>query len=116
MSRQKVLLGGADEYAPRELSAALERDSDHGLVTEVVGLIGEALERVSAKGYDAVVCWAEREDELAGIIRIRKAALDLPIVVLSSLNDPGFEALACRMGATGVIGKGAGLSSISQSL
>jgi hypothetical protein len=74
MSRRKVLLVGADEYAPSELSAVLEKDSDHGLVTEVVTMIREALEQISTKGFDAVVCWAEREDELAGIIRIRKAS------------------------------------------
>ena len=36
MSRRKVLLVGPDEYSPRELSSVLERDSDHGLVIEVV--------------------------------------------------------------------------------
>jgi len=116
MSRRKVLLVGLDEYFPRELSAVLERDSDHGLVTEVVTLIREALERISTRGYDAVVCWAEREDELVGIIRLRKASPELPIVVLTSQATPGFQTLARRMGATGVIEKGAGLASISQTL
>jgi CheY-like chemotaxis protein len=116
MSRRKVLLVGPDEYCPRELAAVLDRDTEHGLATEVVTLIQEALERTSARGFDAVVCWAEREDELAGIIRIRKASPELPIVVLTSQATPGFEELARRMGATGVIGKGAGLASVSQTL
>jgi len=101
MSRRKVLLVGLDEYFPRELSAVLERDSDHGLVTEVVTLIREALERISTRGYDAVVCWAEREDELVGIIRLRKASPELPIVVLTSQATPGFQTLARRMGRPG---------------
>jgi len=117
MSRRRVLLVGSDEYFPGELSAVLERDSDHGLVTEVVTLIREALERISTRGYDAVVCWAEREDELGGILRLRKAGPELPIVVLTSQGTtPGFQSLSRRMGATGVIGKGAGLASISQTL
>jgi CheY-like chemotaxis protein len=116
MPRRKLLLVGTDEYAPRDLSAVLDNDSDHGLATEVVTLIREALERISAKGFDAVVCWAEREDELAGIIRLRKSGPEVPIVVLTSQNDPEFEALARQMGATRVIGKGEGLSSVSQLL
>ena len=116
MPRRKVLLVGTEEYSPRDLSAVLDKDSDHGLATEVVPVIREALERISAKGYDAVVCWADREDELAGIIRLRKSGPELPIVVLTSQNDPEFEALARQMGATRVIGKGEGLSSVSQLL
>jgi len=116
MARRKLLLVGADEYCPGVLAAVLDRDSDHGLATEVVPLFREALERITAKGFDAVVCWAEREEELAGIIRIRKAGPELPIVILTSQPTPAFDDLARRMGATTVIGKGAGLDSVSQTL
>jgi CheY-like chemotaxis protein len=116
MARSRVLLVGDRDHSPRALSDRLERDSDHGLATEVVALIGEALERVSAKGYDAAVCWAERQDELAAVIRLRKASASLPIVLLTSQADPAFGELAHQMGATCVFGGGPELSAVSETL
>src|SRR3954463_12298023 len=116
MARSRVLLVGDRDASLRELSAALERESDGDVAAEVVARIGDALQRVSGKGYDAVVCWSERLDELTGVLRIRKANPELPIVAVTPQDDPGFQALARQMGATRILGMGASVSSISEML
>jgi signal transduction histidine kinase/CheY-like chemotaxis protein len=109
-----LLVGTSELIPPPELPSILENDSDGNLKAEVTTQIQEAVERVSARGYDAVVCWAEREEELAGIIRIRKAQPELPILLLTSQENPGFGDLAYRMGATQVTGKDEDLSNVSK--
>jgi len=110
---QVLLMGTSDLPPPAKLPSILENDSGGELKAEVTTKVHEALERVSAKGYDAVVCWAEREEELAGIIRIRRAHPQLPILLLTSQADPGFGDLAYRMGATKVTGADEDLSKVS---
>ena len=112
--RQILLVGTSELIPPAELPSILENDSDGNLKAEVTTKIHEAVERISTKGYDAVVCWAEREEELAGIIRIRKARPELPILLLTSQENPGFGDLAYRMGATQVTGKDEDLSNVSK--
>jgi CheY-like chemotaxis protein len=100
MADFRVLLLGTKEQLPAELPRAIEQDSGQKISAEASTAIQDALSRIAEKGYDAVVCWAEREHELAGVIRIRKTRPDLPILVLSSLEDPRFSDLARRAGAT----------------
>jgi DNA-binding response OmpR family regulator len=95
----RVLLVGSEESVP-QLPALLEHDSEQRVRAEAMTAVQQALERISEKGYDAVVCWADREDELAGVIRIREASPELPILLLTSRTDPNFEGLARQMGAT----------------
>jgi CheY-like chemotaxis protein len=79
-------------------------------------VVQEALTRVSERGFDVVVCWAEQPDELAAVIRIRKASPDLPIVLLTRQNDSTFLDLGLQAGATRVLGLGADLGAASKSL
>jgi hypothetical protein len=79
----RVLLVGSDKNLPT-LPFVIERDSKNRIGAEATTAIQDALTRLSEKGYDAVVYWAEREDELAGVIRIRKKNPKLPILVITS--------------------------------
>jgi CheY-like chemotaxis protein len=96
--QRRVLLLGREPAVPL-LPAILERDSLNSISAEVAGAVQEALGRIAGRGWDAVVLWADREDELAGVIRIRKASPALPILLLTSRKDPDFADLARRMGA-----------------
>jgi CheY-like chemotaxis protein len=100
MSEYRVLLVGSEDRVPLELPQAIERDSARSIAAEASTAIHDALERIAQKGYDAVVCWAEREDELAGVIRIRKKRPELPILILTSRVDPAFSRVARHAGAT----------------
>lgn len=100
MNRFRVLLVGTKDCPPSNLPAVLHRDSNQEMVAEAVTAVSDALTRLGEKGYDAAVCWADRTDELAGVIRIRKANPELPIMVLTGREEPGFEHLSRRAGAT----------------
>jgi|SRR6185503_14824370 len=112
-SSQRVLLVGSDDPM---LPAAIERDSDQSIVVEAIKAVHVALGRIVEKGCDAVVCWAEREDELTGVIRIRKANPALPILLLTSRTEPEFEALARRMGANQLAPKHRDLGALSETI
>jgi DNA-binding response OmpR family regulator len=63
----------------------------------------ETLDGLAARGYDAVVCWAERPEELELVVRIRRSSPQTPIVLLTSLTTPEFRALALERGANSVL-------------
>jgi DNA-binding NarL/FixJ family response regulator len=66
--------------------------------------VTQALDSSKLKGCQAVVCWAETPDELAAVIRIRKADPKLPILLVSDRDrDKEFSSLALQMGATSVL-------------
>jgi CheY-like chemotaxis protein len=100
MSGRRVLLVGGKDRLPGELPDLIENKSNHDLRAEVAGAAQETLSRISKKAFDAVICWAEREDELSLLIRIRKARPKLPILLLTSQDAPAFQDLAFSMGAT----------------
>src|SRR6185503_5030221 len=102
MADHQVLLVGTRDHLPAELPSLIGRESKNRIGTEVTTAVQEAVTRLSEKGYDAVVCWVEREDELAGVIRIRKTHPQLPILVLTTQESPEFQQLARQMGATRV--------------
>jgi DNA-binding response OmpR family regulator len=100
MNRFRVLLLGDRDRLPRNLADRIYDDSEREMAAEAVEAVHTALARLSRQGYDAAVCWADRTDELAGVIRIRKANPDLPILVLTSpTEDAGFDDLSSRAGA-----------------
>lgn len=102
MSTHRVLLVGSKGSKGSnldDLSLSIERDSAGDVLAEATATISDAVSRVVKNGYDAVVFWAERKDELAGVIRIRKTRPDQPILVLSESHDPDFEELAKIAGA-----------------
>jgi len=100
MNRFRVLLLGDRCRLPRGLPDLIHRESGQEVVAEATEAVSAALMRLSRQGYDAAVCWADRTDELAGVIRIRRANPELPILVLTSTSeDPGFDDLSSRAGA-----------------
>src|SRR5205823_14924219 len=102
----RVLLVGGKDRLPAELQSHLEQDPSRQLLAETTSAVHEAITRLSETGFDAVVCWAERQDELAGVIRIRKANPELPILLLTSREEPAFEELSRQSGATQVARNG----------
>jgi CheY-like chemotaxis protein len=113
MNRFRVLLMGAKNQLPGNLPDLLNRDSGRELVAEAVEAVSVALARLNEQGYDAAVCWADRTDELAGVIRIRKANPLLPILVLTETGAAGFDDLARQSGSNRTVraaGKSSGLS------
>jgi two-component system response regulator len=83
-------------------AGALEGEHD-SVAAEVSASIQDAILKLSESGYDAVVCWAEQQDQLAGLIRIRKARPSLPILLLTPQADDAFHMLARALGATLVL-------------
>ena len=100
MSTYRVLLVGSKNRVSDELPSSIERDSGRDVLAEATATISDAISRVAKNGYDAVVCWAEGEDDLAGVIQIRQTRPEQPIVVMTSLRDPSFGELAKEAGAT----------------
>jgi len=82
------------------LAEALDTDSSRSISIDVSSSISDAVRRISEQSYDAVLCWMEEQDDLYGIIRIRKARPQLPIVAATREEDPGFVEWARRLGAT----------------
>jgi len=102
MTDHLVLLVGTQDRLPAELPSVIGRESENRIGAEVTTAVQEALTRLSERGYDAAVCWVEREDELAGVVRIRKTNPQLPILVFTTQESPEFHQLARQMGATKV--------------
>ncbi|HVR86318.1 MAG TPA: response regulator [Planctomycetota bacterium] len=100
MDNLRVLLVAKEDRLPAELPSLLERESNRALVAESTTAVQDALAKISEKGYDAVVCWAERQEELAAVIQIRKASPITPILLLTSQEATDFQELARLAGAT----------------
>ncbi|HVR87366.1 MAG TPA: response regulator [Planctomycetota bacterium] len=105
MPDHRVLLVGGRDRLPVELPPFLKRTSaeTNQFVVDGTAQIHDALARVSQKGYDAVICWAEREDELAAISRLRKENPRLPILLLTSQESPEFQKTALEAGVTQLV-------------
>jgi two-component system response regulator len=63
----------------------------------------EALKRLAECAYGAAVCVVESPDEIALVVRIKKARHDLPVVMMTSIKDPAISALGQQMGADRVL-------------
>lgn len=102
MADLHVLLIGSKDGLSTELTSLLEQDSNDALVVETADALQGALTRISRQRYDAVVCWAERQAELASVRRIRRASPQVPILVLTSQKGTSFHEMALQLGATKV--------------
>jgi len=99
-----VLLVSTDRKSRELLPPAIEAEAPEiRLVT--IGRIGEAAARLPSLGVDGVVCCADAPEDLAHLIRIRKADPAVPVVLLSRVSAWGFDALAQSFGATAVVNK-----------
>jgi CheY-like chemotaxis protein len=96
----RVLLVGGKDRIPTQLAAQLRDKPGHEILADVAGTAEEAVAAALHDGYDAAVCWTEREDDLAGVVPLRHACPDLPILVLSSHVDAAFASTAEKVGAT----------------
>lgn len=99
----RVLLVGSKSAGMGAFPSATQLSADLSLLAEAMATVQEALDQISDKGCSAVVCWAERENELAGVIRIRKANPEVPILLLTPEVDPVFHTLARQLGATRIL-------------
>lgn len=115
MSEKKVLLLSGDAKSRSVLPAALQSESP-GLAVETFARISEALTRLAGPEFDAAVCCIDTPEELAYLIRLRKRKPELPIILLTRVTEPGFDALAESMGASVVVRKTAGLAATSKSI
>jgi len=61
------------------------------------------IEKLAKSGYDAVVCWADREEELEIVVRIRKHKPKIPIMLVTTDNQLAFRAAAFEKGATSLL-------------
>jgi len=99
----RVLLVGSGPESVRGIPSADELNAGSVLASETIPSLKDALKRLGESGYSAVICWAEHEDELAALIRIRKANPGLPIMLFTPKRDPAFQDLARQMGATRIL-------------
>ena len=115
MEKKRILLLAANARSREILPGAL-RNQAPDLAVEVSGRIGDVLSRLSKERFEAAVCCVDSPDELAYVIRIKKRHPDFPVVLLTRVSEPGFEALAESMGASAVVRKTSGLDATSKSL
>jgi DNA-binding NarL/FixJ family response regulator len=99
----RVLLIGSGPAAAPGIPSADQLSAGDVLAADAITSVKEALNRLAGSGYSAVVCWAEHQDELAALIRIRKANPGLPIMLFTPERDAGFQELARQMGATRIL-------------
>lgn len=72
-------------------------------------ILHEALEELGRREYKSAICVVESSDELACVIRIKKARPDLPVVMLTPSGDPTLRNLAEQLGADAVVRQEEGL-------
>jgi len=80
------------------------------LAVEIADAISNLVDRVRESGCDAVVCWAERAEEMELVVRIRASRPDLPILMVTPDNDEGFQRRAIQNGVTSFIPRNRKLS------
>jgi CheY-like chemotaxis protein len=104
MSRQLLILTHPDHALSIPLHEAFRKFAPSLQADQADPATPAGLEKLAANGYEAVVCWAERPDELDLLVRIRKTRPTLPIVLLSSaVHTPEFRTLALEKGATALL-------------
>lgn len=98
---QRVLVLDRDARRLRSLPRLLKR-SGSDVIAETSATIKDTLDRVRSGGYDAVLCRVDGPDEVAFLIRIKRAAPGTPVVAVTSGSDPALEDLARESGADSV--------------
>lgn len=100
MASYRLLILGKRGAQLESLPGLVTRQTPDEIRAEATSAISDALNKLSRGGYNVAICWADRDDELAAVIRIRRVRPDLPIMVLTSRNDSDFADLAREAGAT----------------
>src|SRR5262245_43019040 len=73
------------------------------LAMEIADVTSNLVDRVRESGCDAVVCWAERAEELELVVRIRASNPHLPILMVTPNTDEMFQARGIENGVTAFI-------------
>jgi DNA-binding response OmpR family regulator len=92
----------------KSLPAAFQTHASE-LAVEFADAASNLAELVRERGFDAVVCWAERAEELDLVVRIRASSPDLPILTVTPDQDDELQAKAMESGATTVLLQGRAL-------
>jgi CheY-like chemotaxis protein len=98
MSGSPVLFVTTDDELSNQLTEAI-RDAGSTIQLELVRYLHDAVKRFAERSYRAALCVVETPDEIAGVIRLKKAKPDMPVVMLTGLADPAVSALGEQMGA-----------------
>jgi len=105
MSRRVLVVRPPDPGLGKSLSEAFEAHAK-SLVVEIAEVTSDLVERVRQSGCDAVVCWAERAEELELVVRIRASQPEVPILMVTPSYDETFQARAAQNGVTSFIPRG----------
>lgn len=100
--RRLLVVSPRDPALEASLREAFQRQAPSFSI-EMTDSAAGTLDRLGESGYDAVVCWAERPDELDLVVRLRKSSPQIPIVLVSSSNEPGFRDRAFEKGASALL-------------
>jgi DNA-binding response OmpR family regulator len=79
------------------------------LAVEFADSASDLSDLVRGRGYDAVVCWAERAEELDLVVRIRASSPDLPILMVTPDQDAALQVKALASGACTLLRQGRAL-------
>lgn len=105
MESAAVLIVSSDVKWRSALPDAFSRRRLQAFVAPRMADAAETL-RSTAAPLRAVVCTVDGPEELSAVVRARKARRDVPLLMLTSILDPGFRALGEQLGATRVATKG----------
>lgn len=108
MNRRVLIVTPQDAGLGKSLPEAFQTHAS-ALAVEFADAAADLADFVRDRGYDAVVCWAERAEELELVVRIRATSPDLPILTVTPDQDDVLQAKAIENGATTVLRQGRAL-------
>jgi DNA-binding NarL/FixJ family response regulator len=114
MKSLRVLLVSDDAKLRESVPGVLRREG--ALEVETAPRVPEALLKMASTPFDVVVCTVESQDELACLIRVKKASPSVPVVVLSKPGDPRLATLGEYLGASLVLARPAGTEETAEAL
>lgn len=106
MNRVLIVTGHANDA--QALSEALENASDGPYVIETISLLAPALQRISNGEIDAILLDLSLADSkgIATFDQLYAVASQVPILILSGVEEAELAALAVQRGAQGYLSKG----------
>jgi len=109
VTRRILVVQPPDSGLGKSLPAAFQTHAT-ALAVDMADATSDLIDRVRESGYDAVVCWAERPDELELVVRIRAGSPELPILMVTPDSDPTLQSRALEKGVTSFIPRSRTLS------
>jgi CheY-like chemotaxis protein len=106
-AEKEALLRGVDEFLhERDIPIRFDR----------VKGVHQALEKLSERSFDAIVCVVERADELAVVVRLRKGSSDTPILLLTDALDSEIARWGKALGANEVLKRSSSREAFAETL